>query len=68
MTAHVCKPPGEQPPGTVWHCPAPCHLTYQYGPCAISELAGRVLNLWVRIRRPAWTPYGNPAAARQATP
>lgn len=59
---HVCKPPGVQPPGTIWTCPRD-HLKYQYGPVAVSELGGRVLNLWVRIGRPYWTPYGNPAAA-----
>lgn len=53
---HVCKPPGEQPPGTIWACTG-CRLQYQYGPVDSREL-GRVINLWVRIGRPFWTPYG----------
>jgi hypothetical protein len=65
--AHVCRPPGVQPSGTVWAC-ATCHLQYQYGPVAVSELDGRILHLWVRIGRPFWTPYGNPKAAKQEAP
>lgn len=70
--AHVCRPPGAQPAGTIWACDhrSGCGLQYQYGPVAVRELGGRVINLWVRIGRPFWTPYGNPTAAKQeqATP
>jgi hypothetical protein len=44
---HVCKPPGVQAPGTVWTC-ADCRRIYQYRPVKVSELGGRIINLWVR--------------------
>lgn len=61
VTMHACKPPGVQPLGTIWACTG-CRLNYQYGPVQVRELGGRVINLWVRIGRPFWTPYGNPKA------
>lgn len=59
---HACKPPGVQPRGTTWAC-AHCRLEYEYQPVNSREL-GRVVDLWVRIKGPSWTPYGNPKAAK----
>lgn len=53
---HYCRPP-IAPVGTAWLCPE-CWCTYRFRPVAVSELGGRVLNLWVLSGRPAATTVG----------
>jgi hypothetical protein len=43
---HVCRPPRDQPAGTLWICGV-CWSEYVYRPVAVGELGGRVINLWV---------------------
>lgn len=58
---HVCEVPVEEV-GTAWICPE-CWCTYVFRPVAVSELSGRVINLWVLSHRPGnatgWTRVQN---------
>lgn len=55
---HVCDVPHAEV-GVAWICPE-CWCTYIFRPVAVSELNGRVLNLWVLSHRP-----GNAASQRK---
>lgn len=52
---HACKPPPGFAPtsGLLWICPD-CWSEFIFRPVAVRELAGRVMNLWVRY----WDPKG----------
>jgi hypothetical protein len=67
---HVCKPPPGQPAGTLWRCPD-CNDEYVLRPVAVSELGGRVLNLWVLHYEAPMNAYVAPhrrGRNRKATP
>lgn len=57
---HVCEVPVEEV-GTAWICPV-CWCTYVFRPVAVSELNGRVLNLWVKSHEPANATLGRKRA------